>query len=26
VYFHHRGLASAAGWRDLAQTLMRGQP
>ena len=24
VYFHHRGLASAAGWRDLAQTLMRG--
>ena len=26
VYFHHRGLASAAGWRDLAQTLLRGQP
>jgi flavin-dependent dehydrogenase len=25
VYFHHRGLASAAGWRDLAQTLLRGQ-
>jgi flavin-dependent dehydrogenase len=26
VCFHHRGLASAAGWRDLAQTLLRGQP
>jgi len=26
VYFHHRGLASAAGWRDLAHTLLRGQP
>ena len=26
VYFHHRGLVSAAGWRDLAQTLLRGQP
>lgn len=24
VYFHHRGLASAAGWRDLARTLLRG--
>ncbi|MFO1311146.1 MAG: NAD(P)/FAD-dependent oxidoreductase [Burkholderiales bacterium] len=23
VYFHHRGLATAAGWRDLAQTLLR---
>ena len=22
VYFHHRGLGSAAGWRDLAQTLL----
>jgi len=26
VYFHHRGLASAGGWRDIAQTLLRGQP
>lgn len=26
VYFHHRGLRSLAGWRDLAQTLLRGQP
>lgn len=26
VYFHHRGLRSAAGWRDLAQTLFRGLP
>ncbi len=26
VYFHHRGLRSAEGWRDLAQTLFRGQP
>lgn len=26
VYFHHRGLRSAEGWRDLAQTLLRGQP
>lgn len=25
VYFHHRGLGSAAGWRDLAHTLLRGQ-
>jgi hypothetical protein len=25
VYFHHRGLASSAGWRDLAQTLLRGR-
>jgi 2-polyprenyl-6-methoxyphenol hydroxylase-like FAD-dependent oxidoreductase len=24
VYFHHRGLRSAEGWRDLAQTLFRG--
>jgi flavin-dependent dehydrogenase len=24
VYFHHRGLRSAEGWRDLAQTLLRG--
>jgi len=24
VYFHHRGLRSAQGWRDLAQTLVRG--
>ncbi|MFO1303289.1 MAG: FAD-dependent oxidoreductase [Burkholderiales bacterium] len=23
VYFHHRGLATAAGWRDLAHTLLR---
>ena len=23
VYFHHRGLATAAGWRDLAYTLLR---
>ena len=26
VYFHHRGLRSAEGWRDLAQTLLRGHP
>ncbi|MFO1315702.1 MAG: NAD(P)/FAD-dependent oxidoreductase [Burkholderiales bacterium] len=26
VYFHHRGLRSAEGWRDLAQSLLRGQP
>jgi digeranylgeranylglycerophospholipid reductase len=26
VYFHHRGLRSAEGWRDLAQTLFRGHP
>lgn len=26
VYFHHRGLRSADGWRDLAQTLFRGLP
>ena len=26
VCFHHRGLRSAEGWRDLAQTLFRGQP
>ena len=26
IYFHHRGLRSAEGWRDLAQTLFRGQP
>ena len=26
VYFHHRGLRSADGWRDLAQTLFRGHP
>ena len=26
VYFHHRGLRSAEGWRDLAQTLFRGLP
>ena len=26
VYFHHRGLHSLAGWRDLAQTLLRGHP
>ena len=26
VYFHHRGLRSAQGWRDLAQTLLRGHP
>lgn len=26
VYFHHRGLHSLAGWRDLAHTLLRGQP
>jgi len=25
VYFHHRGLGSAEGWRDLAQTLLRGR-
>jgi len=25
VYFHHRGLRSAQGWRDLAQTILRGQ-
>lgn len=24
VYFHHRGLRSADGWRDLARTLLRG--
>ena len=24
VYFHHRGLRSAEGWRDLAQSLFRG--
>ncbi len=24
VYFHHRGLATAAGWRDFAQTLLHG--
>ncbi len=24
ICFHHRGLRSAAGWRDLAQTLVRG--
>lgn len=23
IYFHHRGLRSAAGWRDLARTLLR---
>lgn len=26
VYFHHRGLRSAEGWCDLAQTLLRGHP
>jgi digeranylgeranylglycerophospholipid reductase len=26
IYFHHRGLRSAEGWRDLAQTLFRGHP
>jgi flavin-dependent dehydrogenase len=26
VYFHHRGLQTAAGWRDLAHTLLRGHP
>jgi flavin-dependent dehydrogenase len=26
IYFHHRGLHSAEGWRDLAQTLFRGHP
>jgi flavin-dependent dehydrogenase len=26
IYFHHRGLRSAKGWRDLAQTLLRGHP
>jgi digeranylgeranylglycerophospholipid reductase len=26
VYFHHRGLRSAEGWRDLAQALLRGHP
>ena len=26
VYFHHRGLRSAEGWRDLAQTMLRGLP
>jgi hypothetical protein len=26
VYFHHRGLRSAEGWRDLAQTLFRSHP
>lgn len=26
VYFHHRGLRSAEGWRDLAHTLLRRQP
>ena len=26
VYFHHRGLRSVDGWRDLAQTFFRGQP
>ena len=25
VYFHHRGLRSPEGWRDLAQTLLRGR-
>lgn len=24
VYFHHRGLTSVDGWRDLARTLLRG--
>jgi digeranylgeranylglycerophospholipid reductase len=24
VYFHHRGLRSVDGWRDLAHTLLRG--
>ena len=26
IYFHHRGLRSVEGWRDLAQTLFRGHP
>ncbi|MCC6195655.1 MAG: NAD(P)/FAD-dependent oxidoreductase [Burkholderiales bacterium] len=26
VYFHHRGLRSVEGWRDLAQALLRGHP
>ena len=26
VYFHHRGLRSVDGWRDLALTLFRGHP
>lgn len=26
IYFHHRGLASIEGWRDLAHTLLRHSP